>query len=126
MKKVTLGIIFISVIMFFVALATDIFWLARLFGTEFPSKFSVDPKFYNAFAVPDILLSVFLYVGAVGLLKLKQFGLMSSLVALGMWIFDTLLVFSITKTSQLDIIIPTLIFSFFALVYLWNKRNLFD
>ena len=61
-KKIPLGIVVISVIMFFVALATDIFWLAKFIGGAFPSTMPLDPEVYNAFAVPDLLLSLILFI----------------------------------------------------------------
>jgi len=125
-KKVPLAVIVISVIMFFVALATDIFWLAKLLGKAFPSTMPVDSLVYNAFAAPDIVLSLFLYIGAYGLLKLKKFGLMASLLAMGMWLFDSLLVLGITKLSRINVIGPSLLFALFAAVYLWIKRELFE
>lgn len=125
-KRIPLGIIIISVVMFFVALATDIFWLARIAGKAFPTTMPVEPKVYNAFAVPDIILSIFLYVGAYGLLKLRKYSFATTMVAMGMWIFDSLLVLSITKLSKINIIGPSLFFAFFTLVYLWIKRELFD
>jgi len=126
MKRIPLGIIVISVIMFFVAFITDVFWLAKLVGKAFPSTMPVDPAVYNAFAVPDIILSLFLYVGAYGLLRLKKYGFVASLVAMGMWLFDSTLVLSITKSSRLSIIGPSLFFVFFTIVYLWIKKELFD
>ncbi len=126
MKRIPLGIIIISVVMFFVAAATDIFWLARIIGKAFPPTLPVEPKIYNAFAVPDIVLSLFLYIGAFGLLKLRKYGFAASMVAMGMWIFDSLLVLSITKLSRINIIGPSLFFAFFSLGYLWIKRKLFD
>jgi len=126
MKRIPLGIIVISVVMFFVAVATDIFWLARIVGGAFPPTLSVEPRIYNAFAVPDIVLSLFLYIGAFGLLKLRKYGFVASIVAMGMWIFDCLLVLSITKLSRINIIGPCLFFAFFSLGYLWAKKELFD
>jgi len=123
--KPTLGIIIISVIMFFVALATDIFWLAKWVGRAFPSTIPVAPEVYNAFAAPDIVLSIFLYIGAYGLLRLKKFGLIASSVALGMWLFDSLLVLGITKLSRINIVGPSLFFALFAIIYLWIKKDLF-
>jgi len=120
-----LGIIIISVIMFFVALATDIFWLAKWVGRAFPSTIPVAPEVYNAFAAPDIVLSIFLYIGAYGLLRLKKFGLIASSVALGMWLFDSLLVLGITKLSRINIVGPSLFFALFAIIYLWIKKDLF-
>ena len=125
-KKVPLGVIVISVVIFFVAIATDIFWLAKFVGKAFPSTMPVAPAVYNAFAAPDIILSLFLFVGAFGLIKLKKYGLMASLVAMGMWLFDSLLVLAITKSTKLNIIVPSLFFAFFTIVYLWIKKELFD
>lgn len=126
MKKIPLGIIVISVVMFFVALATDIFWLARIAGKAFPPTMPVEEKVYNAFAAPDIILSLFLYIGAFGLLKLRKYGYGAAMVAMGMWIFDSVLVLSITKLSRINIIGPCLFFALFTLVYLWIKKELFD
>jgi hypothetical protein len=125
MKKVTLGIIVISVIMFFVALATDIFWIGRAAG-RFPSTMPVDDRVYRAFAAPDLILSVFLYVGAFGLLRLRKFGFAAACVAMGMWLFDSTLVLGITGLSRISVVGPSLAFVVLALVYLWRKRNLFE
>jgi hypothetical protein len=125
MKKVTLGIIVISVIMFFVALATDIFWNGRAAG-RFPSTMPVDDRVYRAFAAPDLILSVFLYVGAFGLLRLRKFGFAAACVAMGMWLFDSTLVLGITGLSRISVVGPSLAFVVLALVYLWRKRNLFE
>jgi hypothetical protein len=128
MKDLThfpLGIVVISVIMFFVALATDIFWLARVLGKGFPQTMPVSSEVYNAFSTPDLILSLFLYVGAVGLIQLRKYGFMASLVGMGMWIFDSLLVWGITGSSRLNIILPCLMFALFTVYYLWTKRELF-
>jgi hypothetical protein len=126
MKKATLGIIVIAVIMFFVALATDIFWVGRWVAGAFPSTMPIDDRVYRAFAVPDIILSIFLYVGAFGLLKLKKFGFVASCIAMGMWLFDSTLVLGITKLSRISIVGPSLFFVLFTLVYLWARRDLFE
>ena len=126
MKKVPLGVIVISVVMFFSAFAIDIFWLAKLLGKAFPSTMPVDPTVYNAFAAPDIVLSIFLYVGAYGLIKLRKYGFVASLVAMGMWLFDLLLVLAITKSTKLNFVITCLFFAFFTIVYLWIKKEIFD
>ncbi len=125
-KKVPLVLIIISVAMFFAALAIDIFWLARFVGTAFPPTIPVDPVIYNAMAVPDIVLSVLLYVGAFGLMKLKKYGFMASLVAMGMWLFDSLFILGITKTIKINIVVFSLLFAVFTIVYLWRKRELLD
>lgn len=125
MKRPTLGIVVISVIMFFVALATDLFWVGRLAG-RFPSTMPVDDRVYGAFAVPDIILSIFLYLAAYGLLKLRRFGFAAAAVGLGMWLFDSTLVLGITGTSRVGVVGLSLAFDVFALVYLWTKRDLFE
>ncbi len=118
--------IVISVVMFFSAFAIDIFWLVRFVGKAFPSTIPVDPDVYNAMAAPDIILSVFLYVGAFGVIKLKKYGFIASLVAMGMWLFDSLFVLGITKSIKLNIVVFSLFFAVFTIVYLWRKRELFD
>jgi hypothetical protein len=125
-KKIPLGLIVIAVVMFFVALATDIFWIARLAGRAFPQTLHLDSNIYNAFAFPDIVLSVFLYVGAFGLMKLRTFGLVASLVGMGMWIFDSLLVLGITGLTRIKIVGPCLFFAAFTILYLWTKRKIFS
>ena len=126
MKRLTLGLIIISVAMIFVALATDIFWVAKIIGRPFPETMPVSSAVYDAFAVPDILMSIFLYIGAIGLLRLRKSGLVFSLVAMGMWIFDSLLVLGITKLSRIDIVGFSLIFAAFAVGYLLHKKDIFD
>jgi hypothetical protein len=120
-NKISLGFVAISVIMIFAALATDIFWLARLFGKPFPQTIRVERLVYEAFAVPDVLLSLLLYTGAFGLIMQKKFGFIISWVAMGMWIFDSLLVLNISKFSNLSFIGPSLVFAVFSIAYLWKK-----
>ena len=124
-KKVPLGLIIISVVMFFAAVAIDIFWLAKSVGQTFSPTMPVDPDVYNAMAAPDVILSIFLYVGAFGLIKLKKYGFMASLVAMGMWLFDSLFVLGITKSIKLNIIVLSLFFALFTIVYLWAKKKIF-
>jgi hypothetical protein len=125
-KKIPLGIVSISVIMFFAALATDIFWLGRWTASAFPGTMPVPPKVYNAFGAPDVILSLLLYIGAVGLIKLKKYGFVAALVAMGMWLFDSLLVLGITGRTRVGIVGPSLLFVVFAVIYLWNKRGLYS
>lgn len=125
-KKFPIGIVVISVIMFFVALATDVFWVGRWGGRAFPSTMPLNDRVYGAFAAPDIILSVFLYIGAIGLLKLTKWGFVAAYVAMGMWLFDSVLIFDITKLSRLNIIGPSLFFVLFTIIYLWIKKELFD
>ncbi len=125
-RRPPFGVIVISVIMFFVALATDIFWIGKLAGGAFPSTMPIEDRVYNAFAAPDIILSLFLYAAALGLLRLKKFGFAAACVAIGMWLFDSVLVLGVTRLSRISIIGPSLFFVVFSLAYLWAKRDLFN
>ena len=126
MKRIPLGVIVISVVLFFVAIATDIFWVAKLIGKPFPKTMPVSLTVYNAFAVPDLLMSIFLYIGVIGLMKLRKFGLIFTLVAMGMWIFDSLLILGITGLSRIDIVGFSLAFAAFTVGYLLHNKDLFD
>jgi hypothetical protein len=126
MKRIPLGFIVIAVIMIFVAVATDIFWVAKIVGRPFPETMPVTSAVYNAFAVPDILMSIFLYIGAIGILRLRKFGLVFSLVGMGMWLFDSFLVLGITKLSRIDIVGFSLVFASFTVGYLFYKKYMFD
>jgi hypothetical protein len=86
----------------------------------------VSSTVYNAFAVPDIFMSIFLYIGAIGLLKLRKFGFVFSLLAMGMWLFDSLLVLGITKFARIDVIRFSLVFAIFTVGYLLHKKDIFD
>lgn len=125
LKRIPLGLVIVSVAMLFAAFGTDVFWLAKLVGKPFAQTLPVDSKVYNAFVLPDIILSLLLYIGAFGLLRLKRYGFVISLVAMGMWLSDTLLVLAITKADRVDFIIPSLVFAAGTIFYLWVKRELF-
>jgi hypothetical protein len=125
-RRPPFGVIAVSVIMFFAALATDIFWIGKLALGAFPSTMPIEDRVYNAFAAPDIILSVFLYVGALGLLRLKKFGFAVAFVAMGMWLFDSVLVLGVTRLSRISVIGPSLFFVLFSIAYLWAKRDLFS
>jgi len=121
MKPMSLGLIVISVLMFFAALATDVFWLAKLIGKPFPQTVPVEPLVHDAFAVPDLVLSILLYIGAFGLILQKKYGFVVSWVAMGMWIFDALLVLKIMKFANVGFIGLSLVFAVFSVAYLWRK-----
>ncbi len=125
-KRIPLGLIVITVIMFFVALGTVLFWLAKIVGKPFPETMPVSSAVYNAFAAPDIIMSLLLCVGAIGLFKFRKWGLVLALVALGMWLFDSLLILGITKLDRINILGPSILFALFSLIYLLIKRDLFD
>ena len=121
--KPALALAVIAVIMWFAAVATDFFWLAKALGRPFPQTMPVSQAVYDAFAFPDIVMSLFLYVGAYGLIKTRKYGYWASLVGLGMWLFDVLLVLRITGTSKLALVGPSLFFVVFSLGYLIRIRR---
>ena len=116
--KPELARIAIAVIMWFAAVATDFFWLAKVLGRPFPQTIPVSRTVYDAFAVPDIVMSLLLYAGAYGLVKARKYGYWASLVGLGMWLFDVLLVLGITGTSKLASVGPSFAFVVVSLTYL--------
>jgi len=126
LEKYPLGCVVIAVVMFFVALATDIFWMARLVGNGWPITLPVDPKFHDAFAWPDLVLSLLLYFGGWGILRLRPAGLVLGLVALGMWLFDSILVLAITGYDRISIVGPSLVFAGGAIGYLWKNQRYFQ
>jgi hypothetical protein len=67
-----MAVVPISVIMFFAGLGTVVFWLGRFLGGAFPQKIPLDPAVHNAFAIPDFLKSILLFIGTYGLLRLKN------------------------------------------------------
>ncbi|UCC38782.1 MAG: hypothetical protein JSV96_13295 [Candidatus Aminicenantes bacterium] len=95
-------------------------------GRAFPATMPISPTVYNAFAAPDVILSLFLYIGAFGLIRLKKYGFVVSLIAMGMWLFDSVLILGITKSARINIIGPSLFFVLSTITYLWIKKELFD
>jgi len=124
-ERFPLGVVVISVVMFFVALGTDIYWMLKLVGKPVADTLPIGPEVYRAFVFPDIMLSLLLFVGAYGLMKLRKFGFVVTLVALGMWLSDLLFTFGLTKWNRIGFVGACLFFIIFALGYLWTKRNLF-
>lgn len=124
-RKIPFGLIPISVIMVFAALATFIFWMGKFFFDAFPQTLPVEPLLYNSFAIPDLVLSVLLIISGIGLVSLKNFGYLTTFIAMGMWLFDLLLVTALTKGSRLSIVLPFLAFCLYTLFYLWKKKELF-
>ena len=124
-ERFPLGVVVISVVMFFVALGTDIYWLLKLVGKPVTETLPVGPEVYRAFVFPDIVLSLLLFAGAYGLMKLRKFGFVITLVALGMWLSDLLFTFGLTRWERISFIGACLFFVLFASGYLWTKRNLF-
>ena len=125
-EKFPLGVVIISVVMFFAALGTDIYWLLRLVGRPVAERLPVSSEVYKAFVFPDIVLSLLMYAGAYGLLKLRKFGFVVTLVAMGMWFSDLLLIFGLTKLDRISFVGPCLFFTLFTVGYLWTKRDLFS
>jgi hypothetical protein len=124
-EKFPLGVVIISVVMFFVALGTDIYWLLRLLGKPVADTLPVGPEVYRAFVFPDVVLSLLMVAGAYGLLKLRKFGFVVTLVAMGMWFSDLLLIFGLTKLDRISFVGPCLFFVLFTIGYLWTKKDLF-
>jgi hypothetical protein len=124
-KRFPLGVVVISVVMFFVALGTDIYWLLKLVGRPVADTLPIGPEAYTAFVFPDIMLSLLLFAGVYGLMRLRKFGFVVTLVALGMWLSDLLFTFGLTKWDRIGFVGPCLFFIFFATGYLWIERNLF-
>ena len=100
-ERFPLGVVVISVVMFFVALGTDIYWMLKLVGKPVADTLPIGPEVYRAFVFPDIMLSLLLFVGAYGLMKLRKFGFVVTLVALGMWLSDLLFTFGLTKWNRI-------------------------
>ena len=124
-EKFPLGVVVISVVMFFAALGTDIFWLLRLLGKPVTETLPVGPEVYKAFVFPDVVVSILMVVGAYGLLKLRKFGFVVTLVAMGMWFSDLLLIFGLTKLDRISFVGPCVFFVLFTIGYLWTKKDLF-
>ncbi len=121
-----LGVVVIAVVMFFVALGTDAYWFLRFIGKPVAETLPVGPEIYKAFVYPDIVLSVLLYVGVFGLLRLRKFGFVAALLALGMWLSDLLLIFGLTKWDRISFVGPCMFFVVFSIGYLWTKKHLFQ
>ena len=125
-ERFPLGVVIIAVVMFFVALGTDAYWFLKLIGKPVPETLPVGAEVYKAFVYPDIVLSILLYVGAYGLIRLRKFGFVAALLALGMWMSDLLLIFGLTKWDRISFVGPCLLFVIFSIGYLWTKKNLFQ
>ena len=125
-KRFILGLVIIGVLNLFVALMTIAFWIGHLLANRFPKTLPVPDNLYNAFAIPDLVMSWLLIIGAFGLLRFKKTGYVCSLIGIGMWLFDVLLVAGLTGLFKISIVVPSLIFCLWALFYLWRKRTLFQ
>jgi hypothetical protein len=121
-----LGIVVIAVVMFFAALGTLTFRIGNHVFGVFERTLPVDPFVSDAFLFPDVLLSLLLIIGAILLIQLKKSGLFVALVALGMWLFDILVVLGLAGRGNIGFLGATLIFVAFSLYYLWNRRDIFD
>lgn len=124
-ERFPLGVVIIAVVLFFVGLGTASYWVLRWIGKPVAETLPVGPDVYRAFVYPDIVLSVLLFVGASGLLKLKKYGFVAALLALGMWLSDLLLIFGLTKWDRIGFVGPCFLFVVFAIGYLWSKKRLF-
>ncbi|MDD8031606.1 MAG: hypothetical protein PHQ25_06345 [Acidobacteriota bacterium] len=125
-KRFVLGMVIIAVINLFVALMTIAFWTGHLLGNRFAKTLPVPDNLYQAFALPDLVMSAFLIISFFGLLKFKKLGYICALIGVGMWLFDVLLVTGLTGFFQIGVVIPSLIFCLWAIFYLWKKREIFQ
>ncbi len=121
----SLGLVVIAVVMVFMAGLTDIYWVASWIGRPFPRSVPLEPEAAQAFALPDIIGSLLMYLGAVGLLRRRTWGFYLTLIAMGMSFGSSLFFLSLTKTAFLNILGPTIFFTLFTLIYLWLQRRLF-
>ncbi len=124
-ERFPLVVVIIAVVMFFVGLGTASYWVLRWIGKPVAETLPVGPEIYKAFVYPDIVLSVLLFVGAFGVLRLRKFGFVAALLALGMWFSDLLLIFGLTKWDRIGFVGPCLLFVLFSIGYLWLKRSFF-
>jgi hypothetical protein len=125
-KRFILGLVVIGVINLFVALMTIAFWAGRLLANRFPKTLPVPDNLYNAFAIPDLAMAVFLIIGSYGLLRFQKNGYIFALIGIGMWLFDVLLVIGLTGLFRLSLVLPSLIYCLWATFYLWKKRGIFQ
>ncbi|MBC7349926.1 MAG: hypothetical protein H5U05_08135 [Candidatus Aminicenantes bacterium] len=125
-KRFILGLVIIAIINLFVALMTITFWTGHLLAHRFPKSLPVPDNLYNAFALPDLVMSVFLLIGSFGLLRFKKTGYIFSLVGTGMWLFDVLLVAGLTGLFKFSIVLPSLFFCLWAIFIMWSKRDIFQ
>jgi len=125
-KRFVLGLVIIAIINLFVALMTITFWTGHLLAHRFPKSLPVPDNLYNAFALPDLVMSVFLIIGSFGLLRFKKTGYIFSLVGTGMWLFDVLLVAGLTGLFKFSIVLPSLFFCLWAIFLMWSKRDIFQ
>lgn len=125
-KRFILGLVIIAIINLFVALMTITFWTGHLLAHRFPKSLPVPDNLYNAFALSDLVMSVFLIIGSFGLLRFKKTGYIFSLVGTGMWLFDVLLVAGLTGLFKFSIVLPSLFFCLWAIFIMWSKRDIFQ
>ncbi|MDD8021221.1 MAG: hypothetical protein PHU81_08620 [Acidobacteriota bacterium] len=125
-KKFVLGLVIIAVVNLFVALMTISFWFGHLLAKRFPKTLPVPDNLYNAFAVPDLILAAFLITASLGLLRFKKTGYVFALIGNGMWLFDVLLVATLTGFFKSGLILPSLLFCIWSIIYLWKKREIFQ
>lgn len=124
-ERFPLGVVIIAVVLLFAGLGTASYWILRWIGRPVAETLPVGPEIYEAFVYPDILLSVLLFVSAIGLLKLRKFGFAAALLALGMWLSDLLLTLGLTKWNRIGFLGTCLLFVLFSIGYLWRKKQLF-
>lgn len=125
-ERFPLGVVIVAVVMFFVGMGTASYWILRWIGRPVAETLPVGPEVYKAFVYPDIVLSILLFVGGAGLLKLRKWGFVAALIALSMWLSDLLLIFGLTKWERIGFVGTCFVFVVFAIGYLWSKKHLFQ
>jgi hypothetical protein len=125
-ERFPLGVVIVAVVMFFAGVGTASYWILRWIGRPVAETLPVGPEIYKAFVFPDVVLSVLLFAGAMGLLKLRKWGFVVALLALGMWFSDLLLIFGLTKWERIGFVGACLFFVLFSIGYLWTKRHHFQ
>lgn len=137
-KKKPSRIITIPVLELITALGIVLFWI-YFFAVENsnPKNTSIYLAYERAFPLADIgWLSLALVIGAIGLLRMKKYGILFSLVGGGAMIFLGLLDMSFntlqgnyTKSVADGIMngfinLWSLLFGIFLIIYVWRKRQL--
>ena len=125
-ERFPFGVVFVAVVMFFAGMGTTSYWILRWIGRPVAETLPVGPEVYKAFVYPDIVLSILMFVGGAGLLRLRKWGFVVTLIALGMWFSDLLLIFGLTKWDRIGFVGTCSVFVVFAIGYLWSKKHLFN
>ena len=136
------GIKVVIVIGVFTFLAVTIYWTAWFLAPEVvevrhpgETEYDVYVAFQQAFPLPDAFAALAALVGAIGLLKMRDWGLLSMLLAAGGFIFlglEDLLFdlqhnmfnpFGAEAATELSLVLANLGLGTLTAVLLWNHRR---